>query len=243
VKRARAAALLLPALLAAGCARNVVARGHGGAKAVREVALFPLNVVVPLPAGVAPGVASVEAELRAYLEAHGKRVEEVAPRDARAAWLASAQTLKAEVGEAQMSFDGAARVLARTLSRERRFDALVLPWLALRPARVRGRTVSWDGVSRTLGLVNPSGRSSMLLEDFEAEAAAPSLQLAVFSADGAKIFEGVGGLDLLHELVIDGDPPRIDARPRPRSEIFADRSPIREGVAAAFDPFLPRSGP
>ena len=243
MRRAAAAALLLPALLAAGCTGNVVARGHRGATAVREVALFPLNVVVPMPEGVAPGTASVEAELRAYLEAHGKRVEEVAPRDARAAWLASARALKAEVGEAQMSFDGAARVLARTLRQERRFDAIVLPWLALRPARVRGRTVTWDGVSRTLALVNPAGRSSMLIEDFAAEAAAPALQLAVFAADGTKIFEGVGGLDLVHELVIDGDPPRIDARPLPRNEIFADRTPIREGVAVAFDPFLPRLDP
>jgi hypothetical protein len=243
VRGAGAVAVLLPALLFAGCARNVVARGYTGAKTVHEVALFPLNVVAPLPTGMSPGTASVEAELRAYLEAQGKRVEPVGPRDARATWLASAQALKAEVGESKMSFDGAARVLARSLSRERRFDALVLPWIALRPAKVRGREVAWDGVVRTMKLVNPSGRSPTLLEDFTADAAAPSLQVVVLSADGAKIFEGIGGLDLVHELVIDGDPPRIDARPLARPEIFSDRTPIREGVAVAFDPFLPRPAP
>jgi hypothetical protein len=238
--RLRAAALLGLALLAAGCARNVVARGFRGAQAVREIALFPLNVVVALPAGLAPGTAFVEAELLAYLEAHGKRVERVLLADARAAWLASAQALRAEVGEERMGFDGAGRLLARRLRAERRFDALVLPWLALRAAKVRGRTVSWDGVTRTLELASPSPRSAALLEDFAAQAAVPSLQVAVFSPEGAKIFEGAGGLDLVHELVIAGDPPRIDARPRPEPEIFSDRSAIREGVAVAFDPFLPR---
>jgi hypothetical protein len=238
--RRRGAALLVLALLAAGCARNVVARGFRGGQTVREVALFPLNVVVPLPAGLAPGTAFVEAELSAYLEAHGKRVERVPPGDARADWLASAQALRAEVGEEGMSFDGAGRLLARRLRAERRFDALVLPWLALRTAKVRGRTVSWDGVTRTLELASPSPRSPALLADFAAQAAAPSLQLAVFSAGGAKIFEGTGGLDLVHELVIAGDPPRVDARPRPPAEIFSERSAIREGVAVAFDPFLPR---
>jgi hypothetical protein len=170
-------------------------------------------------------------------------VQTLAPRDALAAWLAAAQALKAEVGDARMSFEGAARVVARQLAEAHRFDALVLPWIVLRPAKVRGRVVTWDGVSRTLRVVNPSGRSLGFLDDFEAQAAAPSIQVAIFAAAGAKIFEGVGGLDLIHALAIEGDPPKIDAVPRPREETFSDLAPLREGIAAAFDPFLPRPAP
>jgi hypothetical protein len=205
--------------------------------------LFPLNTVVPVPSGLEPGVDSVEIELRRYLESHERRVQAPAPRDAHAAWLAAAQALKAEVGDSGMSFEGAARVLARQLAGAHRFDALVLPWIALRPAKVRGRSVTWDGVTRTLRVVNPSGRSLGFLEDFQAQAAVPSIRVAVFSAQGEKIFEGAGGLDLVHALSVEGEPPRIDARPRPRSEIFSDRAPIREGIAVAFDPLLPRTAP
>jgi len=244
VTRRRAAALLVAALLAAGCAgRSPVAPGGADGAAVQDLLLLPLDVVAPVPAGLEPGVAFVEAELRAALESHGKRVQALAPRDAHAAWLAAARDLKAEVGDEAMGFEGAARVLARNLAREHRFDALVLPWLALRPAKVRGRSVRWDGVARTLRVVNPSGRSLGFLDDFEAQAAVPSIQLAVFSAAGEPLFEGVGGLDLIHVLAVEGDPPKVDARPRPRAEVFSDRTPLREGIAVAHDPFLPRAPP
>ena len=239
--RATLAAALAVALLAGGCAgRNSVARGYAGAAALDDLALFPLNVVVPLPPGLEAAAPTVDAAIRAYLDAHEKRVRAPSFDAAQAAWLASAQALKAEVGASQMSFEGAAATLARRMHAQEPFDALVLPWIALRPAKVRGRTVSWDGVTRTLKVVNPEGRSLQVLRDFQAEAAAPSLQLAVFSPDGRKLFEGVGGLDLQHALVLEGEPTRIDAELLPRAQVFADRTPVAEGIAVAFDPFLPR---
>jgi len=239
--RATLVAAVAVALLTAGCAGgNTVTRGFKGAPAVDDVVLFPLNVVVPLPPGVETAAPSVDAAIREYLDAHDKRVQAPTPEEAQAAWLASAKALKAEVGASQMSFEGAAAMLARRLHAEQRFDALVLPWIALRPAKVRGRTVTWDGVTRTLKLVNPEGRSLQVLKDFQTQAVAPSLQLAVFSPDGRKLFEGVGGLDLLHALVLEGEPTRIDAELLPRAQVFADRTPVNEGIAVAFDPFLPR---
>jgi len=240
--RARAAlvAALAVALAAAGCTtRNTVANDYAGGAAVGDVVLFPLNVVVPQPPGLEDAAPLVEQELQRYLDSHGKHVQAPTREDAEAEWLASAQALRAEIGAAQMSFEGAAAILARRVHARRRFDALVLPWIALRAAKVRGRTVTWDGVTRTLRIVNPQGRSLQVLKDFQAEAAAPSLQLAVFAPDGRKIFEGVGGLDLLHALVLEGEPTRIDAELLPRDRIFADRGAIQEGIAVAFDPFLP----
>jgi hypothetical protein len=239
---ARIASLLAIGLAAAGCARPA-AVSPAGAPPARSVLLFPLNVVVPMPTGLESGAASVSEALHAYLEAHANRVETLDPAAARAAWLAAAQELKAELGETQMSFDGAARVLARTLHRERRFDALVLPWLVLRPAKVHGRTVTWDGVTRTLRVVGGDQRTHFLLADFEAQAAAPSLQVAVFAADGGKLSEAVGGLDLIHLMLIVGDPPQIDAQVLPSSQILADHANVSEGIALALDPFLAKPQP
>jgi hypothetical protein len=100
--------------------------------------------------------------------------------------------------------------------------------------------VTWDGVTRTLRVRNPEGRNLQVLRDLDTQAAAPSLHVAVYSPDGQKLFEGVGGLDLLHALVIEGEPTRIDAELLPRSQIFAERSSLQEGIAVGFDPFLPR---
>lgn len=234
-------ALAATCLATAGCAgHSAFGGGHAGAAEYGELLLFPLDVVAPLPAGTEAGAASVDAEIRRYLEDQDRRVHPVPPEEARSAWLASAQALKSEVGAERMSFEGGAATLARRLHGERRFDALVLPWIALAPAKVRGRTVTWDGVTRTLRVVNPQGRSLKVLKDFQAQAAAPSLHVAVFAPDGRKLFEGSGGLDLLHALVLEGEPTRIGAELLPRAQIFADRTPVYEGIAVAFDPFLPR---
>jgi hypothetical protein len=236
-----AAALLVAALLAAGCAgRSPAPAAPSPGAAARQLVLLPLDVVAPVPPGLEPGVGFVEAELLLTLESHGKSVRLLAARDAHAAWLAAARDLKAEVGDDEMDFEGAARVLERNIARDSPFDALVLAWIVLRPAKVRGRSVRWDGVTRTLRVVNSTDRSLGFLDDFEAVAAVPSIQLAVFSAQGEPIFEGIGGLDLVHALTVEGDPPKIDARPHPREEVFSDRTSLREGIAIALDPFVPR---
>src|SRR5258705_3843064 len=117
---ARIATPLALCLAAVGCARPA-AVAPAAAPAARSVLLFPLNVVVPMPGGLESGAASVSEALQAYLEARGSRVQTLDPAAAGAAWLAAAKELKAELGEDKMSFDGAARVLARTLHRERSF--------------------------------------------------------------------------------------------------------------------------
>jgi hypothetical protein len=239
--RASLLAAVAVVVLGGGCAgRNTVVGGYEGARAVGDVLLLPSNIVVPVPPGLEGATPIVDEEIRSYLDSHGKRVQALTSEEAQAEWLASARALKAEVGEAKMSFEGAAATLARRMHTERRFDALVVPWISLRPARVRGVSVSWDGVTRTLRVLNPQGRGLQVLKNLDTQATAPSLELAVFSPDGRKLFEGVGGLDLLHALVIEGEPTRIDAELLPRSQIFAERSSLEEGIAVAFDPFLPR---
>ena len=230
------AALCVAAALATSCAGR---GGSGAADAptVRTIELFPLNVVVAIPIDLEEGVERVAAELERYLEAHGKAVSTLTLHEARQAWLENASALKAAVGESQMSFEGAASLLARRLHAERDFDALVIPWIALRAVRARGKSVKWDGVERTVPLSEDSDRKAGWFQHRWSQIPAPSLQVVVMAPDGRELFQGVGGLDLPYEMTIDVSEDDVDVHPRP--DLFADPRTRREGIAIAFDPCLP----
>jgi hypothetical protein len=256
----------LLALLATGCAasppHNPVAPGYAGAEAVHKVLLFPLDAVTPLPIEVADEAVAVEQELRAYLEAHGKTVETWGTPEAREAWLQSVAAVLAERGAAERSSEDAARVvarraahvLARRLREERDFDALVIPSIVMRQAELGGPStpareprlfVSWDGVQRSFRTVNPQhGRSEVISSGISGTIPVPSLHVLVLSTAGEWIFEGTGGLDVVHEARLDR---RTIGAPQwrivPRPAIFRDRALLREGISVAFDPFLPRTRP
>jgi hypothetical protein len=236
-RRLRALASGAAALLALGCA------GIGALpdSTPNRVTVLPLGVVAPLPPEVIAGAKPLERELAAYLGERGLAVDAPDLSDARAAWLRSAQALKADAGESGMSFDGAASRLARELHAASGVDALVLPWIAMRPAQMKGRMVVWDGVSRELERFR--GRRAGMddaryLDALEGTFAAPSLQVAVYSARGEKVYEGTGGLDLVQDVLLLGDKQagfRVEMPPR--DEIFSDAALLREGIALALDAY------
>src|SRR5215468_5567997 len=126
VSARRAARAWTACLLALGLAALACAGPHAGpagAAPIQRVLVFPLNVVVPMPTGLESGAASVSEALDTWLRAQGLAVETLPVADARAAWIAAAQELRSELGEEQMSFEGAATVLARTVHHDRAFNA------------------------------------------------------------------------------------------------------------------------
>jgi hypothetical protein len=208
---------------------------------LHRVVVFPLNVVVTLPTDVESGVGPISEELRAHLEARGLEVEPIELAEAREAWLQSALALKAEVGPEKMTFEGAGITLARRLAATRSFDALIVPWIAMRAARMQGGTVSWDGTKRKVQLVGSEGtdRTSWALGRVRLYVAAPSLQVVVFAPDGRKLHEGTGGLDLVHDADFDRSAVGFHLEMTPRSVIFQDREQLRGGIALAFGTLLP----
>jgi hypothetical protein len=205
-----------------------------------RVLLFPLNVAVALPTEVEAGVGPVSSELRAYLEGCGLAVETIELGAARDAWLRAAVAHKGEVGPEKMSFEGAASTLARQLRETRTFDALLVPWIAMRAARMRGGSVSWDGVKRKLDLAGDTGNRGIrwALNRLQLYVKAPSLQVAGFSPQGDKLFEGIGGLDLVDEAELDVSAAKIHFDMTPKAEILQDRKHLREGIAIALAPYL-----
>lgn len=242
-RRRRAGAAWWAALALVACAGSSN-RTAGDPEAYHALLVLPLNVVTAMPGELEEGAAQVDAALRGYLQGYGKSVETIPLSEARAEWVASAADLRAEVGPDAMTFEGAARHLARRLRAKHAYDALVVPGLAMRPARLRSRRVSWDGVDRKLETVGePREHGSVTLANtFHGEIQAPSLAVYVFSPDGALLFQGIGGLDLAHRAHVYpgkylGD-TKWDMELRP--ELFTDPALLREGVEVAFDPFLPR---
>jgi hypothetical protein len=243
-------ALALPAalaLLALACGGAPLARSEPepATPHPRRVLLFPLNVVgVELPSEVEAGADAVARELRGYLEGRGLAVEVLELGPAREAWLRAAMARKAEVGSEGLSLEGAASTLARQLSETHEFDALLLPWIAIQAARLKGGVVAWDGVKRKLEVVaeGRNKRARWVLGRLELWVKAPSLHVLGFSPEGEKLFEGVGGLDLVDDAQLDLSASKIRFDMTPKAQIFQDPARLREGIAIALEPLLPRSG-
>ena len=240
-------ALLVALCGLAACAgsANRLPQGPVDPESLRTLSVLPLNVVVAMPGELEEGAAPVEAALLDYLEASGKQVERISFAKAHDAWVSSAADLRKQVGpQGEVSFEGAARHLALRLRKQQEFDALIVPLLAFRPADLRTRFVSWDGVERsleTVGEVRQKG-STVFSNSFHGKITAPSLIVFVFSPSGELIFQGTGGLDLAHRARIFSGKTmsettwQLELRP----ELFPDESLLREGVAVAFDRLLPR---
>ena len=92
--------------------------------------------------------------------------------------------------------------------------------------------------SRTRGL---EARTIAGETQLEGTAPAATLHVAVFDAKGEKLHEAKGGLDLLVRVRVEGT--GSSGAPIfqfvPRSDLFENREHLREGIAAAFQPFLP----
>jgi hypothetical protein len=219
-----------------------LAPGASGA-AARSLVVFPVNVVLSLPSELEPSSERADAAIRAYLvDAHGKEISTPRVLEARDLWMRSIREAAA-AGEGS-DFSDAVRILARGLRESGPYDALVIPSLLYRPARMSGYSVQWDGVSRRVPVNSPPQRvgSIHVSTSFSGQMDAVSLHVLVYDVEGRELFESFGGLDLAHEVEVWGNPQRPSEtgwdfvlRPDP----LEDPALLREGIAIAFDPYLP----
>lgn len=244
--RRAAAALLL--LLATACGSPSSGNRVSGDAQFERALLFPLNVVIAMPGELEPGAGRVDAAVRGYLAERGRSVDTMPYSEARTAWIESVKTCKAAGAQGCKDFEGAASMLAQRLGQQREFDVVIVPFLTMRPARMQYRSVKWDGVTRSIELVGEQQRAGSIQLDnsFNGPTQAPSLAVFVFSKQGRKLFQGVGGLDLVHRVVVQpGKVTIADTRWRfePLPDVFANPENLREGVAVAFSPLLAKEEP
>lgn len=221
-----------------------------------RVVVAPMNLPIQLAPDLEDAVDPVMQELLRYLAAHDARVSTIFGPDAWGLWRESEEALQ-HGSEATPDVASVASVFSRALARESSFDALVLPSLVYREARVAGRHAQWDGVRRRLRFrVAPgtqTGRSQPVADaihttdpakvgpaapDYRGRITGLSLHALVFTPDGRVVFQGFGGLDLVHDPVhvrdAGGDGPSL----RLHATLLDKPEHVREGVALTLDPYL-----
>jgi hypothetical protein len=245
ISRSLAAGLAVLSLL--GCAsggrtEKVVLAGT----AARSLLILPLNVAVVMPSELETLSPVVWEELETYLRAQDKELKTVSHRAARSLWLVSIKRARAEKG-AEAGYDDAARLLVQRLAQHAEFDTVIAPSLYVREARIKGRIASWDGVSRKLEIEARGVAARTLIESpLEGLAPAASLHAVVLDAQGNKLQEALGGVDLLVGVRVLRDPAAPSGTATlefvPRTDLASNREHVREAIAEALSPFLAPEG-
>ena len=208
----------------------------------RVFLILPLNVTMAMPPELEFFSPILWKELENFLRAHDKQLKTVSRQVARKLWVQSIQQVRAGEKGARAGYDDAARALVLELRKHAEFDALIAPSLVLREAPISNRSVRWDGVERELEFESQGfeARTLVAATPLEGTAPAATLHVAVFDANGEKLHEAKGGLDLLVRARVEGtDPSGLPVfQFAPRADPFANHEHVSEGIAEAFRPFL-----
>jgi hypothetical protein len=212
----------------------------------RSLLILPLNV----PAVMAPELEAarpvVWEELEIYLRAQGKELRTVSFATARQLWLGAVRRVRdAEKGvKTKTGFDDAARALVLELARHAEFEAVIVPSLFVREAQISGASARWDGVERPLEfeIRGPGAGSAAAPPAVEGLAPAASLHAVVLDAQGNKLQEELRGLDLLVAVRVSESSSTSERKFElaTRADPLANRAHVRESIALALEPFLPR---
>jgi len=240
------AALVVVAACRAPQARVVdVSRGAPGAA---RVVVAPMNLALRLATDLEDAVDPVSRELVRYLQAHRVRVATVDPADAWEVWREVGAAIEKKT-EQPPRLEAVASAFARVLARETSYDVLVIPSLIFRDAKVEGRFAEWDGVRRRIrfrvrtpasgGGVDPAPDPSWqhLPGEWRGKITGLSLHVLLFAPAGRPVFQGFGGLDLVHDAIQERE-ASVDPSLRLQRELLDEPQHIREGVALALDPYV-----
>jgi hypothetical protein len=205
--------------------------------APERVLLAPVSFNQTLPEALEPGVQVVRDEMAAQLVERGVAVSAPPLTEFHDVWLGAAReigTLYDAKGRLDAErFADASRALVAAYRSRSEFDVLLLGYLDVRVATVRGGRASWDGVKRLVPIDFGGGRKELVRWPNRFQLPCVSLRVLAYTADGAALFEERGGLDVAIEYLAGS------LESRPRQDLFADASALREGVGIALAPLLP----
>lgn len=235
----RAALIAVVASVACGCAapRNHLHRKS--AAGFERALVLPLNLVAAMPEDLAARAKQVDQALLSYLAERGKATLTIGFTDAGAAWRASEAECRSQAQRHCDRFAGVAPFMARRLRSDHDYQVLIIPYLFVRTARSGRNTAAWDGVKRPVEKAGPGFGPDGPIRLVRGQIRAASLKVFAFSAEGEKVFDGVGGLDLVDRVYgySEYEPYRIEVR----EDVLGDPQMLREGVELALDRLVPRS--
>jgi hypothetical protein len=241
-RRARAWARIAAAALVAslGCASDPPSalrwQQVDGADDAARIVVAPLNLSLRLDHDLEDAVAPVEEEIIRTLQSSGARVALIwPPADAWSLWRDSMAAIQSSE-DPDRDLEAAAGVFVRTLREHADFDLVVMPSLVFREARVVGRTARWDGVQRRVSVrVRPGPESGAPATEWEGRITGLSLYVLGFTPEGRRLFEGLGGLDLVHDAVVAETRNHGRSFLRLQREVLENPEHVQEGVALALD--------
>jgi len=186
------------------------------------------------------------------LEAHGKTVRVIGFEAGRQIWRDSINEVRKS--GLPKNFKNAAKVYARKIGEQVEFDVLLVPSLFVQNAKMRSRTVRWDGAEQK---IERRGNSrGALMESGSIVVKAASLFLHVLDREGVEVHSKRAGLELIQYMQFGAKTKRGYLSGEGDLESFAanfvliDNIPpiaseerVRAGVAAALAPFLPEERP
>jgi hypothetical protein len=234
------------ASLLLGCAgsSNTLAPGNEGAPGIKRMLVCSPNTVIALPAEMTGLADPLREQIDAYLRFHDRDGQWLGLHESRRLWE---QAMTA--ARASGAIEKAPVFFAEEADKLYDFDAIVMPSLLVHHARAMDGYARWDGVERLMQVKNapqrPSGRAQSTLADgikaggVRGEVMVTSIHVLVFSRSGERVLEGRGGFGFVHDI----DLSRINETKRFQyqlRDLAGDIDAMREGIAVAFDPYLPQ---
>jgi hypothetical protein len=176
-----------------------------------------------------------------YIRDRGDTLETLSREDASAQWAESIMEVQ-KSDALKKNFGSAMRVFVAKLAQTRSFDAVITPSIVYRNAKVRDRTVKWDGVFRKFKIVNLSdeARKKGLGRSVSVEIAGVSLHVMVMDPGGDVIFQKYGGLDLVQDVDMTNAEFTLSPKLSLKPDLLKDTEHLAEGIGEAFDPYLPK---
>ena len=227
--------LLASCLVAVGAAGVGCANDSGPAP--KRVLLSPVAFDQSLAGLPENGPAVVRAEMVSVLEQSGLEVFVPAPVEFANLWTSATEDL-GRVRDARGRIDldrldAASRQLVEDYrARSGGVDVLLLAYLEVEPVQIRAWAASWDGVERLVPIDRHGGRRRSGLWPNDRDAPCLSLRVVAYAADGVRLFDARGGLEVLSEY------RTASLEEQRRRDLFEDRAAVREGVAIALAPLL-----
>jgi len=218
----------------------------------KTIVVAPLNIVSSLPPELEGSTKMVRAALVEHLEAHGKTVHVIGFRSGRELWKDSIKEVRASGGK--QSFENAARVYVRRIGEQIEFDVLIVPSIFIQNAKMRSRTVRWDGAEQRMSIegggIN-SKRANLYLGNVgKLNVRAASLFVHVLGRDGNSIQTKRSGLEIVQHLEWRVEQKGGYSGTEEVSQVLVNDTPaiediemVRAGVAAALSPFLSEEVP
>ena len=218
----------------------------------KTILVAPFNIVSSLPPELEGSTRLINTILVDHLEAHGKTVHVIGFRAGRDLWQASMKEVR-DSGQPR-KFENAARIYAQKLGDAVEFDVLIVPSVFIQNAKMRGRTVRWDGAEQRMEIEGSRGRNSSNVyrgQGGTLNVRAASIFIHVLDRAGDSIQTKRAGLEIIQhlEFKVERDGLAGSASEHVSQGLVNDTPPIedeemvRAGVAAALSPFLPEEVP